>query len=77
MNRKIAQELFEEISASDEEKLSINDAIDIAWNWLFEVICKEHDDLHELKIEYSEETTGKTITRSWQDREKMLGGEKE
>jgi hypothetical protein len=43
--------------------------IDEAYNRLFDNLCKISDDFCELKIEYQEISTGKTIIRSWKDRE--------
>jgi len=50
----------------------IEQLIDKHWDELFHEICKIHDDLHELKIEYQEKSTGKTIIRSWKDRDKFI-----
>ena len=54
------------------ERLTIEQEIDKAYDTLFAKICDEHDDLYELKIVYKEETTGKTIVRSWRERNKIL-----
>ena len=44
---------------------------------LFNKICEIHDDLYELKIEYKELSPGKTIIRSWRDRDHNLKSENE
>jgi len=46
--------------------------IDEAYDKLFDEICKIHDDLCELMIEYQETSTGKKISRSWKERNKIL-----
>lgn len=51
---------------------TIEQKIDECYNELFNFICQNHDDLYDLVIEYKEETTGKTIRRSWREREKIL-----
>ena len=51
---------------------TVESIIDDAWENLFHKICNIHDDLYELKIEYKEQSTGKTIIRSWLDRNKIL-----
>ena len=51
---------------------SVEKLIDKYYEILFHQICKIHDDLYELKIEYRERSTGKTIIVSYLDREKTL-----
>ena len=46
--------------------------IDNAYDNLFDKLCKISDDFCELKIEYQEISTGKTIIRSWKDRDNRL-----
>lgn len=53
----------------EKKKQTIEDAIDEAWQKLFDLICEKHDSLYELKIVYKEDVTGKTIVRSWRDSE--------
>lgn len=50
----------------------IEELIDKHYQDLFDEICKLGDDLYDLVIEYKEISTGKTIRRSWRDREKRL-----
>lgn len=54
---------------------TVEQYIDDAYQKLFDKICELHDDLYELKIEYKEAITGKTIIRSWRDREVRLRNE--
>ena len=51
---------------------TIEEAIDEAWEKLFHLICDREKDLYDLKIIYQEDTTGKTIIRSWHDRSERL-----
>ena len=51
---------------------TIEEIIDRNYEKLFHEICKLSDDFNELKIEYQEMSTGKTIIRSWKDREDRL-----
>jgi len=54
--------------------MTIDEKIDAVYDELFDFICKENDDLYELKIVYKEASTGKTIERSWIDRDRRLDG---
>jgi len=56
---------------------TIEELIDKHYEELFDEICKIHDDLYELCIEYKEISTGKTIRRSWVERNKILKEENE
>ena len=56
---------------------TIETLIDEAWDKLFDKITNMRDDLYELKVEYMSTCDGKTITRSWKDREQRLGEEDE
>lgn len=55
---------------------TIEELIDEAYKQLFDEICKRHDDLFDLVIEYKETTTGKTIRRSWREREERIRKER-
>ena len=55
---------------------TIEEKLDESFDDIFEFICTQHDDLHELLIEYQEESTGKTIRISWRDREERINEEK-
>lgn len=49
--------------------------IDEVYEELFEFIIKSDqfdDDMYDLVIEYKEAATGKTIRRSWKDRDERL-----
>ena len=54
---------------------TIEELIDTAWDTLFESICKLDDNINDLVIEYKSTATGKTIRRSWLDREGRLKDE--
>jgi hypothetical protein len=56
--------------------MTVEALIDKHWDELFHKICEMHDDLYELKIEYKETASGKTIIRSWKDREDRLKEDK-
>jgi hypothetical protein len=56
----------------DKREQTIEEAIDEAYNKLLDLICDRHDSLYELKIVYQEDSTGKTIIRSWIDRNNRL-----
>ena len=54
---------------------NIEDLVDKYWDKLFEELCHNDnvgDDLEEILIEVRVAGDGKTIRRSWADREKML-----
>lgn len=60
------------MDSEENKKLqTIEEAIDKAYHDLFDLICDKHDSLYELKIVYQEDT-GKTIIRSWRDRNKII-----
>lgn len=46
--------------------------IDKHYDKLFDELCKRDDDTYDLVIEYKSLTTGKTIRRSWLEREARL-----
>jgi hypothetical protein len=56
--------------------MTVEALIDKHWDELFHKICEMDDDLYELKIEYKSEASGKTIVRSWKDREDRLREDK-
>ena len=51
---------------------SIEELIDDSYDKLFKKICEHSDSFCELLIEYKGTIDGKTIRRSWKDREKRL-----
>ena len=51
---------------------TIEELIDDHYDKLFNEICELGDNLYDLKIEYKDLYDGKTITRSWHDRDKRL-----
>ncbi len=55
-----------------EKEQTIEEAIDEAYNKLLSLISDRHDSLYELKIVYQEDSTGKTIIRSWHDSQERL-----
>ena len=56
---------------------TIETLIDEAWDKLFHKITNMRDDLYELKVEYKSTYDGKTITRSWKERNERLREEDE
>ena len=46
--------------------------VDEAYELLFDEICERDDDLYDLVVEYKSSTTGKTIRRSWKERDDRL-----
>ena len=56
-------------------KSKIEQLIDKHYDQLFDEVIHDFDDLFDLVIEYKSLGTGKTIRRSWKDREKRLGEE--
>lgn len=52
---------------------NIEETIDKHYDQMFdELISLIGDDLHELKIEVQTRISGKTIIRSWQDRDRRI-----
>lgn len=55
------------------ESLSIEALVDSHYDQMFDWLCHNQDSvLHELLIEVKINHDGKTIRRSWRDREEML-----
>ncbi len=51
---------------------SIEEIIDDHYDKIFDELCDRGDEFGELLIEVRVDVDGKTIRRSWADREKML-----
>lgn len=54
---------------------TIESLIDEAWSKLFEGVCELDDNFIDLVIEYKGSDNGKTIRRSWKDRDERLRSE--
>ncbi len=51
---------------------SIEEIIDDHYDKIFDELCDRGDEFGELLIEVRVDVDGKTVRRSWADREKML-----
>jgi hypothetical protein len=58
-------------------KSKIEQLIDKHYDQLFDEVIHDEDDLFDLVIEYKSQSTGKTIRRSWKDREERLKREQD
>lgn len=51
---------------------TIEEKIDAVYDDLFDWICEHDDNLYELKITYKGLSDGKTVERSWLERDRRL-----
>lgn len=58
-------------------KSKIEQLIDKAYDQLFDAVIKDGDDLFDLLIQYKSKASGKTIRRSWKDREERIMEERD
>jgi hypothetical protein len=58
---------------ADKDILNIEQLIDEHYDSMFDWLCKESgDDFHDLVIEVRVGSEGKTVRRSWRERDAML-----